>query len=68
MQHVFHSFQSIDLVSLPLDKNIGYIMNMVIDISHDYKFLIVEHNLNSLTSVYYIQKHAIYSAELEKIS
>ena len=43
-------------------------MNMVIDISHDYKFLIVEHNLNSLTSVYYIQKHAIYSAELEKIS
>ena len=38
-QHVFYSFQSIDLVTLSLDKNIGYIVNMVIDITHDYKFL-----------------------------
>ena len=42
---IHYKFQSIDLVCLSFDKKIGYIVNMVIDVTHYLKFLIVEHNL-----------------------
>ena len=45
---------------LSLDKNIGYIVNVVNDIMHDYQFFIFEHNILSLERQCIIFRNTIY--------